>query len=159
MRQISGFTLIEALVAMVVLTTALIPALLLAGSSVDTATRIKNNFVAANLAQEGVEVVRVLRDNNWFNDTATPFDQGLDAGTYEVAWDSNAVQASLDRFLKYDSTNGLYNYTAGADSIFKRTITVTVVSANELRVDSEVRWQEKGGIRSVKVESHLYDWY
>ena len=68
----SGFTLVEALVALVILTIALGPALVLSSNISSTASVIQNNLIAANLSQEGVEVIRALRDANWYN--GLPFD-------------------------------------------------------------------------------------
>ena len=62
-----GFTLIEALVALVILTIALGPALVLSSNISSTASVIQNNLIAANLSQEGIEVIRALRDANWYS--------------------------------------------------------------------------------------------
>ena len=59
-----GFTLIEALIALVILTVAIGPAVALAGSALRISTTIRNNLIATGLAQEGVEVVRTVRDDN-----------------------------------------------------------------------------------------------
>lgn len=150
-----GFTLVEALVALFVLLLAVTPAFWLSSSSVNLAASVRNNLIAANLAQEGIEVIRAMRDRNWF--TAQPFAAGLTGGTYQVVWDSDAVAPDADAFLKTDA-NGVYNYTTGTDSIFKRTITITNVSGVELQVQSQVSWQERNRSKTVSVEAHLFDW-
>src|SRR3990167_3334864 len=81
-----GFTLIEALVSLVVLTVALGPALVLSSNISSTASIIQNNLVAANLSQEGLEVIRALRDANWYNGLS--FDSGLPDGIYRIDWNS-----------------------------------------------------------------------
>jgi len=145
-----GFTLIEALVALVILTIALGPALILASNFSATASVVKNNLIGANLAQEGVEVVRALRDTNWFN--------GLSEGIYRIEWDSDSL-ISLGSNPPLKINNGLYNYTNGTDTIFKRTITLTKINAAELKIVSNVIWTEKGNrARDVNVESHLFNW-
>lgn len=152
-----GFTLVEALVALVVLTVALGPALVLTSNVSSTAAAVKNNLIAANLAQEGVEVVRGIRDTNWFLGNA--FDNGLADGIYRVEWGSNfVIGLGSDPFIK--ETNGLYNYSgSGTDTIFKRTITISKINASELRVISEVIWTERGARdRNIKAESHLFNW-
>ena len=151
-----GFTLIEALVALVILTTALGPALVLSSNISSTASVIQNNLIAANLSQEGLEVVRALRDANWYN--GLPFDTGLADGSYRIEWSSNALIAlGPNPFLKINA--GLYNYSSGTDTIFKRTVTITKINTEELRIISDVTWTERGNrARDVRAESHLFDW-
>lgn len=156
LQSCSGFTLIEALVALVILTLALGPALILSSDISKTASIIQNNLIAANLAQEGVEIVRALRDTNWFNNST--FNNGLADGIYRVEWNSGSMIAlGSNPPLKIDS--GLYNYSTGTNTIFKRTITITNVNTGEIRVISNVTWVERGNrVRDIKVESHLFNW-
>lgn len=153
----NGFTLVEALVTLVVLTIAIGPALILTTNINATTTVVKNNLIAANLAQEGVEVIRGIRDTNWFNGAV--FDTGLANGTYRVEWNSDAVIVlGANPFIRED--NGLYNYSAGNPTIFRRTISILKVPpGGELRIISEVTWEERGArARSAIVESHLFNW-
>lgn len=152
----AGFTLVEAMVTLVILTTALIPALFLSTQATNVSFSIRNNLTATNLAQEGVEIVRAIRDNNWFQGLA--FDNNLADGQWRVDWNSDTLIA-LDANPVLKINNGLYNYSAGTDSIFKRTITVTKVNAAELKVVSDVTWTERGNrAKSIQAESHLFDW-
>src|SRR3989344_2938749 len=121
-----GFTLIEALVALVILTVALGPALVLSSNISSTASVIQNNLIAANLSQEGVEVIRSLRDANWHN--GFPFNTGLSDGIYRIEWNSNTLIAlGVNPPLKISA--GLYNYSLGTDTKFKRTITITKINS------------------------------
>ncbi|MEJ0021801.1 MAG: prepilin-type N-terminal cleavage/methylation domain-containing protein [Candidatus Doudnabacteria bacterium] len=61
----SGQTLIETIVAIFILTTALTAGLGLAIYAFSSATTSQNEIVASNLAREGVEIVRMMRDSNW----------------------------------------------------------------------------------------------
>ncbi len=152
-----GFTLVEALVALVILSIALGPSLILSSDITNVASVIQNDLIAANLAQEGVEVVRALRDSNWFNGVA--FDTNLPDGFYRVQWNSNSLTSvsSSNPVLKID--NGLYNYDTGVDTLFQRTIWITKLNSGELRVISNVLWHERGSrTRSINVESHLFNW-
>ena len=151
-----GFTLIEALVALVILTLALGPALVLSSNISSTASVVRNNLIAANLSQEGVEVIRALRDANWFN--VLSFDAGIADGIYRIEWNSNAL-ISLGSNPPLKINAGLYNYSSGTDTKFKRTVTITKINSEELRIISDVTWTERGNrTRDVKVESHLFDW-
>ena len=61
----SGQTLIETIIAISVLTLALTSGLALAIFSLSSTSRGYNQMVATNLAREGIEVVRMMRDSNW----------------------------------------------------------------------------------------------
>ncbi|MEX2090986.1 MAG: prepilin-type N-terminal cleavage/methylation domain-containing protein [Candidatus Paceibacterota bacterium] len=152
----NGFTLVEALVTLVVLSIALGPSLILTNNISSTASVVRNNLIAANLAQEGVEVIRGMRDTNWFNGIA--FDTGLTDGTYRVEWNSSAL-ISLGANPPIKEGSGLYNYSSGNDTVFRRTISILKVNAGELRIISNVTWQERGARdRNALVESHLFNW-
>src|SRR4051812_36397281 len=102
-----GFSLIEALVALAILSVALVPAVLLSNSALRAASVIRDDTIAAGLAQEGIEVVRTIRDANWF--TGAPFNQGLDDGSYRVQWDSVSLMAAGGN-PPLNLTDGIYSY-------------------------------------------------
>ena len=153
-----GFTLIEAMVALVLITIAMGPVFILATSSVNAASRIEHNLIASNLAQEGIEVIRNIRDTNWL--TGAAFDNNLPVGTWRVQWDTvggGLVAVGSNPVLK--KNNGLYNYPTGTDTVFRRTVTILKPNSGELTLISSVTWVERGNIgRIVSAESHLFDW-
>lgn len=164
-----GTTIIEALVVIIILSLGLIPSLtvILAVNSISSS--IINDLVAANLAQEGIEVIRAVRDANWFSTPPRLFDAGLSAGIYRVQYNSVANGSTTfllaedgNPSLKIDA-NGLYNYTTGDDTNFRRRITIvkdpTLAGCNcELRIISEVTWPVKKTTRTLTVEAHLFNW-
>ena len=78
--------------------------------------------------------------------------------TWNWIWNSDSLLSlGTNPLLKVD--NGLYNYSTGQDTVFKRTITLTNIGATELKVDSNITWFERGGrVRNIQIESHLFDW-
>src|SRR3989344_1070881 len=77
-KQTRGFTLIETIVALAVLLAAIVgPVALITKGLVDV-TFAKNKLIALHLAQEGIELVRIQRDNNILCDY-------LDGGA-EMSW-------------------------------------------------------------------------
>ncbi|MDP3696477.1 MAG: prepilin-type N-terminal cleavage/methylation domain-containing protein [Candidatus Taylorbacteria bacterium] len=168
----AGLTLVEALVTLVVLSLGLIPALAIVSSSVRIAALIENNLIAANLAQEGVEIIRSLRDANWFAVPARSFDNGLvigSVGQWRVEWNTNWATnppqaAGTNPPLKLDSVTGTYTYASCptcADTGFKRHVTVTKTTdpcGCKLIVVSRVDWTQHRSTRTINVESHLFDW-
>ncbi|MDD3531351.1 MAG: hypothetical protein PHV99_02055, partial [Candidatus Pacebacteria bacterium] len=59
------FTLVEALVAVSILTLAVSGPLFTANSAIVAAQNARNQLVASSLAQEGIEYVRMMRDNEF----------------------------------------------------------------------------------------------
>ncbi len=154
-----GFTIVEALVALAVLSIALVAAVSAATSSIVIADSIRNALVAANLTQEGIEVVRALRDENWF--ASRSFDFGLTgcATGCRVEYNATSLLAlGSNPPLKFDSGTGLYAYAAGVETAFRRKITIEQISSIELKVTSEVTWAERSRDRLTKAESHLFNW-
>lgn len=159
LNNTKGFTLVETLVSLVIITTAMGPILVMATTSVNTAARIEHSLTAANLAQEGVEVIRNIRDTNWVNLQA--WNTGLPSGTWRVVWNTQGgglMSVAGNPVLRKDA-NGIYNYNSGTETVYRRTVTISQPETGHMIIISEVTWVERGNIdRSVRVESHLYDW-
>lgn len=156
-----GLTLIEVMVAFLFLSLGLVPLLGIITSSIMLANRIENNLVASNLAQEGIEVVRGIRDAAWMRGDA--FDLNLPNGDYLVSWDSDSlISYDSTAFIKISSSGSIYSYNPiGKDTIFKRKITIAKIVSPcncELRIISEVTWAEKGINKTTAVEAHLFNW-
>jgi len=86
-----GFTIIESLVALAILSLALTPMLVVVTMSSRIATSVKNNLVAALLAQEGIEVIRAIRDTNWLNGQLFYTGLNEDAETTSVEYTATIV--------------------------------------------------------------------
>ncbi len=159
----SGFTLVETLVSLFILSIAISATLAIITFNLNNANFVKNNFIASGLAQEGAEVVRNLRDTDWFTPGQSFGYLGgtsVANGVYCVQWDSELLTpiASCSNPLKKDAS-GTYQHGSGSATIFSRTVTVDPVSASELRITVNVTWPERGGIRTISAEEHLYDWF
>lgn len=77
-RDRRGQSLIEAIVALGIISTAISSALSLAVSSLSAEKDSGAAVTAGNLAREGIEVVRMIRDSNWLAGNA--WDAGLTSG-------------------------------------------------------------------------------
>jgi prepilin-type N-terminal cleavage/methylation domain-containing protein len=172
-----GFTIIESLVAILIFTIGIVPFLHIGVLSNNIATNIQNNIIANNLAQEGLEVVRSIRDASW-HDGDPKFNTDLPNGEWRIQWDSTALTSvGINPPLKIDG-NGIYNYSSGTDTHFRRKLTIIEINPDiEIRVISEVSWPSKEGITMIKrvlsggtkvycpsgtrcldAELHLYNW-
>ncbi len=158
----NGFTLVEVLVALTILTVGLIPAFEQATTAIALSGSIRNSLIASNLAEEGVEVIRAIRDDNWFagknfTDLATILSV-CQSGCL-VQYDTETpMSLNGNPPIKIDPTTGLYQYSTGADTAFRREITVTVVSQHEIKILANITWQEQSGLKTYSVEYHLFDW-
>ncbi len=61
----AGQSLLETIIAIFILTTSLTASLGVAIYSFSASTHSQNETIASNLAREGAEVVRMMRDSNW----------------------------------------------------------------------------------------------
>ncbi|MBI2669719.1 MAG: prepilin-type N-terminal cleavage/methylation domain-containing protein [Candidatus Yanofskybacteria bacterium] len=155
----NGFTLIEVLIAIFLFGLASTATTFILTMNNRSATAIKNNFIASGLAQEGFEVVRNLRDQDWF--LGGPFGSSIPDGTYRIQWDSQAlIDLGSNPNLKRDPGSGIFSYDMGSDTIFKRTIEIdTVVADVEKKIVVDVVWIERGGAsKSISAEEHLFNW-
>lgn len=91
----AGFTLLEMLLALSVLSVGVMAAFTLSTANLNTVKANGQRILAANLAREGVEVIRNIRDSNWLKiqanadcgGTLCTWDQNLDQGTSTIAYD------------------------------------------------------------------------
>lgn len=158
----SGFTLVETLVSLFVLSVAIAATFAIISSNLSNAEFVRNNFIASGLAQEGAELVRNLRDTDGFKGTFGYFGGSAPAadGVYCVQWDSTQLMNPCVNPLKKNATSGLYDHLIlGGDTIFSRTVTVTRISSAEIRVIIDVSWKDHTGTKKISAEEHLFNWF
>ena len=64
-----GFTLVETLVAIIILMSATAGIMVISGGTVGTTALAKNTIIANALSQEGIEMIRAIRDTSVLNET------------------------------------------------------------------------------------------
>ncbi len=149
--------IVEALVAVSALTVGFLGIFSLLSQSFALNRVVSNNYTANYLASEGIEVVKNILDANIINGRA--WDSGLGAGAYELSYDSRSLDPNQGRTLSFDPVTDLYSYSGSVATPFKRVITLTKVSNAELKVASEVSWNDRGGASfRVNLEDHFYKW-
>lgn len=171
----NGFTLLDVIFSIGIIMVGLIVVLGLFQYVIVSARVSEERFVAVNLAQEGIEIVRSIRDSNWLR--GDPWDQGLSSCTdcsssdhFRVQYDSDSLLPYSAEKLKIDSS-GYYSYEVGApDTKFERTIYITTLTAADCMVSevsgenecisviSEVKWPSFGGEKTLVIEDMLYNW-
>jgi len=169
MSKHKGFTLLETIVALSVIVGAMSGPVTLTTRGIFTAKFAKNKLVAANLAQEGLEIIRQCRDNsillNWPGGFAS-----IGTGDWQVDVLGNTINSCpLSPFtatvLLRDEDSGLYNYSTGDDSLFTRRITTQInfdcdgsAGSNRFCATSRVTWSEGGIDRVMTLREALYNW-
>jgi type II secretory pathway pseudopilin PulG len=172
----SGFTIVEAMIAAVVISVGLIGVLTLCTMSMKLGRISLNRVIAANLAQEGIEVIRSMRDDIWLSGDLEPWDDppfnvtgGWDDGivfwnTLSDNWEWDITSSGywagarfyLDaqgRYIQYGSLP-----SSGAATNFWRTIEIYDDLPNARRVIVKVKWDEGNKFYEIKVEDWLYSW-
>lgn len=156
----SGFSIIEVMVAVGIISVGMMGVLSLMSQNVQVQAVTKNNLIASMLAQEGIELVRNIRDTNWLTSTATNYYDNIFAtstidniGIYTKSdLDFNDASSTL----AIDS-KGLYSAHGATSTIFKRLITVSSTT-DYMNIKSTVRWTRNGQNHDYVAETILYDW-
>lgn len=150
-----GFTLVEIIIVLAVITSGLLGALTLLSATQASFAVARDELTAAGLAQEGIELVRARRDSNWI--ARRVWTDGI-LGTGSCADIDNPTLFSCSGTIYFDSGRGVFVHTPGAPTAFSRLLAVSSVSPNELRILSTVSWQRRGTPFSLSVEEHLFNW-
>jgi type II secretory pathway pseudopilin PulG len=167
-----GQTLIEALIALSVITMGFLGIMALLSKSFFYNRTITDQLTASYLASEGIEIAKNLIDHDVFSGAAwgSCFTANTSAMNGNNVGDFALDDASIDclrgyssgMFLQFDPATNAYRYgiTAGSSATgFSRDVRVALTGANEITVTSIVRW-DTGPVtgRSVVLEDHFYKW-
>src|SRR3989344_1993690 len=136
----AGFSIIEVIVALAIFAMAGIAVWTLAANSLKTARLGRQELIAANLAQEGIEIVRNMRDSNWLrtdvgsrdNDNGTncapappvSWRDRLCDGNYRAQYDNPNLLALGSNPLLQIAGTGFYQYASGTATSFRRRIQI-----------------------------------
>lgn len=160
-----GFSLIELIVCLFIINFGMLGVLSLVLQNIKVENINKNALIAAQLAQEGIELVRNTRDNNWLNketDWKSNVANYSNKPTYIVDYLGNnkAVDKIDDVDTKlYINKDGYYTHDSANNfsTVFSRLISVSD-KTDYLIVSSAVRWKERDNYHDYIAEVYLYDW-
>lgn len=157
-KNLTGFTLTESLIAISILLIGILSGFILVTRSLAQALVIQDRLTANYLAQEGIELVRQIRDTNFINQQ--PWNSGLSPGNYRISAETSlpVLLPDAEMFLKYDNNSGIFGYMLGTDTPFKRKIMIEPISNRQIRVQSIINWQTRRINYEIITESHLFDW-
>lgn len=182
-----GFSLIETLVAVVILVSAVVGPLTLAQRSIRSAIYARDQIIASFLAEEAIEYIRSVRDSNQYKSGGNWLDGLGDCigqlctvdTTLNIDQDDPFEKCNNKPPLSYGSTcpllafhkiNGWYGYTSKnninwEDTRFVREVTIRTIprdnnkSDKEAEVRATVRWQTGNlPVRDIVMREYIYDW-
>jgi prepilin-type N-terminal cleavage/methylation domain-containing protein len=186
--RVRGFTLMETLVAVLILSLSIVGPLTIASKGMQAALVAKDQTTAFFLAQDAVEYVRWVRDSNALYNSANPGSTvswlaGLD-GTANLHTNGGSstgscvspnlctIDAVKDAIaqcpsgtcsaISYDTTNYYFTYSSGTATIYNRSVQlVTPIGSNnsEAQIIVKVSWQDTvGPAHTITVYENLYQW-
>jgi prepilin-type N-terminal cleavage/methylation domain-containing protein len=173
-----GFTIIETLVAVFILSIAITAFMTLTSQSILTARYARNEITANYLAQEAADYIRNQRDttafipgeNNW-NAFITKFNlpgkSCIKPNSCYIDIRENSISACPSNGcpnLSYrDSGKSFYYYDASGKSVFKRTITMEegsgTVGTDEVYVTITIDWKNGSADKTKVLHFSLLNWY
>lgn len=164
-----GFTIVEIMVVLLVVALALVGILSLITQTIQGQSYNKDNLTASQLAQEGIELIRRVRDSNWkasqpFNTNLAPA-VGMVFPYYMDYRDSAPHPHNLSQpgeLVLHQDSNGFYFNdinSAATSTPFSRLITVVLLDSKSMEVNCTVTWGDHNRSYSYNLETLLYDWY
>jgi prepilin-type N-terminal cleavage/methylation domain-containing protein len=167
-----GMTLIETLVAITILTVAIVAPMSLTMQSLSAAYYARDQIAAFNLGQEAIESVRSIRDGNILRIAYDQPDPGcapmtllcnIPIGTpFVIDTRDNAITTCSGTCPALQTDGDLYGYQSGwADTRYTRTVSADFVegTTDEIRVSVTVTWVA-GPLqtRTFTIYENLYRW-
>ena len=171
-----GFTLVETMVAITVLSIALVGPYIAVNNALTASYVARDKLIASSLAQEGMEYIRSVRDANYLNSRASWMTglSGLSCygttpsgyctvdpsqGDYNTNSSAISSQSSANVPVLYLSSTGLYNQQGtGSPTSFRRYVQMQEISTSEVQVTVTVTWTTSRQTYSASVVDTLRDW-
>lgn len=180
-KKNTGFTLVETLVSIAIFSISILGILSVLASGVTNTTYAKDKMIAGYLAQEGIEYLRNLRDNDalfpttgntWstFVTTMTPCTSGnvcgFNSATIPISvFSCGSDPSGIGCNLYYSSSTGTYNDATGSGAVssgFTRKVWMTqpagVNGSNEETIHSEVDWLQGSSPNKIILSENLFNW-
>jgi len=158
--ELKGFTLIEIMAVLFVVSLGLIGVLSLIIQNIQSQNINRRGIVAYQLAQEGIELVRKTRDSNWL--IADPWNKNLPPGDFYMDFTNAAPQllTSPEQANLSKNGEGFFVHSGGiSPTPYSRILKIENPGADAMRVFSQVTWSDRGKTFNYDVETLLFDWY
>lgn len=162
-RSESGQVLNEAIVAMSIMAIGVVGIFGFITKAISQGRYIADQAAAVNLAAEGVEVTKNILDANALQPFPFNWVAGFSNGTYTVDYKSRSLSSVGSHegspYLLFDNGTGFYEYNVGSPTTFKRTVQITMVSAEQVNVTSRVTWRARNNrLSDVSITTDMFKW-
>jgi hypothetical protein len=184
-RLLTGFTIVEVAISIFVLSIAVIGVYSAFSLVALLTSDVEERFIGVYLAQEGIEIIRNIRDTKWITDLDNGWDEAIsiynDAGCMSTGCETDIGQILTswgEGAYLYINNDGFYGYeeVENKKTIFKRKIIIDDSVEGAIHVSVEVSWNRKATMLSpeelagtadcstsesncVVFEEYMYDWY
>ena len=153
-----GFSLIEIITAVAILAVGISGSVALISRTISATSFVRNQFIAWQLAQEGMEVVHNIRNTNWVENVS--WEDGLNQGSYCVDYNSMSLgslcAAGEGRRMFIQGNRYVHNSGAIITDFFRHVEIINATDTDVVaykQVISEVVW----GNNTIRAEERLYD--
>ena len=168
MNHTRGQTVLEAIVALGIVTTGVVALLVLVSRGVGLGRVVADRYTATYLAAEGIEMVKTLITTNvlraGFGCTWNGGGAGcnnLSDGDYSVDFKRDEITTPINPLI-FDPAAKMYTIDSVQDGVaspFSRVVTIRNDSLEEnMTVTARVNWTSRGGDYEVVLEDHFYNW-
>ena len=159
-----GFSIVEIMAVVFIVSVGMIGMMTLVNQTIRAQRLNRHTLVAYQLAQEGVELVRLIRDDNWLAEERDNFLSVLPYGNYCLDIENiNLNTSSPSPCPLYLNENNLYIHESENNSFtpYSRLVTIGALEGDySVLVQVKITWQDDGGRNiSFLTETKLFDWY
>lgn len=181
-----GFTLVESLVAISILSMSIAATFTAVQSSLQNSSIAKDQATAFFLAQEAVEFIKNKRDENALisldeSPQTTKWLTGISDVSTDDCWfggggvgkktcyvdvtaslPANTIQSCSGGFgscpVLLKDSNNLFGYQSGTSTVFKREIQLTdIVTGREVEVKVRMSWTSRWGLKSFEITENIFN--
>lgn len=150
-----SFTLLEVLIAIFALTIGVMAAFGSISQTISATTFARDRLIASYLAQEGIEIVKNIRDSNWIKGDSWISGLYLETDRQADYRDSSlSLPFNPNTYLSLSSSLG-YHYGIASQTKFSRKIRVDQIGASELEITVQVFWKNY----SFETRSRITNWF
>lgn len=182
-KKSKGFTILETLVAIFILTLSITGPLVFAQSGLRASFLARDQITAFYLAQDAIETIKNKRDQNildgnFWLDGMIPCDYDYDkrscnintttAAPEFVSCSGNGYECQPLQYTESGVNKGFFTVESGTDSQFTRTVYLYQFrggdgykSGQEAQIVVMVTWTSKAmsGTRKIVVQENIFNWY